>query len=123
MSPDVELETGTPYFGTWCNTNPKSTGMPEVEFAAREGGLTLRIAGGTAADRLVVPAEVFVDHDAATMPEKVMANYELTHTSVCMHGWIKQGVLVLAIFRKFKDGSGRLNYFDREFFYKIDRRC
>ena len=83
----------------------------------------MRLGGGTPSDRLEVPAQVFVDDDAATMSEKVMANYELTDTSVCMHGWIKQGVLVLAIFRKVKDGSRRVNYFDREFFFKIDRRC
>lgn len=123
MSQGLESETGTPYVGTWCNTNAKSTGMPEVDFIARDGGLTLRLGGGTPSDRLEVPAQVFVDDDAATMSEKVMANYELTDTSVCMHGWIKQGVLVLAIFRKVKDGSRRVNYFDREFFFKIDRRC
>jgi hypothetical protein len=41
---------------------------------------------------------------------------------VQLHGWVKQGVLVLALFRRFKDAIGESSYFDREFFYRTGRQ-
>ena len=40
---------------------------------------------------------------------------------VQLHGWVKQGVLVLALFRRFEDAIGKSSYFDREFFYRTSR--
>ena len=40
---------------------------------------------------------------------------------VQLHGWVKQGILVLALFRRFKDAIGASSYFDREFFYRTGR--
>jgi hypothetical protein len=94
--------------------------MAELRFAFTERGLALRVTGGALAGRFDAQADVFVDDDAATAPEKIMVHQDLPETEVVMHGWIKQGVLVLAIFRKFKGGSGRSNYFDREFFFRAD---
>lgn len=37
---------------------------------------------------------------------------------VLLHGWVKQGVLVLALFYGFPTGDSRSSYFDREFFYR-----
>ena len=53
-------------------------------------------------------------------PARVKALYDLGFNDVLLHGWVKQGVLVLALFRRLKGGSGGSNYFDREFFYRED---
>ncbi len=123
MSVLVDMKAGRPFLGTWRNTNPKSTGMAEVEFAPREGGLTMRVDGDAPIERFEARAEIFADDDAATMPEKIMVFKDLEHINIVMHGWVKQGVLVLAIFREFKGTGGRSNYFDREFFYRVEETC
>ena len=64
--------------------------------------------------------EVYNEVGAASEPAKIKARYDLGSMDVQLHGWVKQGVLVLALFRRFKDESGGSNYFDREFFYRTD---
>jgi hypothetical protein len=120
MSTMANLKIGSPFLGTWRNTDPRSPGIAEVKFAARDGGLALCLRGGRPIDQFEARAEIFVGDDGATAPEKIMAHHDLGSVDIVLHGWVKQGILVLAIFRKFTDGVGRSNYFDREFFYRAD---
>ena len=48
---------------------------------------------------------------------------DLGSMEVQLHGWVKQGVLVLALFRRFKGEAGESSYFDREFFYLTDEHA
>jgi hypothetical protein len=66
--------------------------------------------------------EAYAEVGAASDPARIRAAYDLGAMEVLLHGWVKQGVLVLALFRRFKngDGGGGANYFDREFFYRAD---
>jgi hypothetical protein len=64
--------------------------------------------------------EIYTELGIASEPAKIKARYDLGLLDVLLHGWVKQGVLVLALFRRFKDESVRSNYFDREFFYRTD---
>jgi hypothetical protein len=94
--------------------------MAGLTLSAGEGGFVLRASGALPADCFEAPAEVFVGEDGGTAPEKLLASRELDTLYLTMHGWVKQGVLVLAIFRRFKGQGGHANYFDREFFYRAD---
>ena len=64
--------------------------------------------------------EIYTEVGIASEPAKIKAHYDLGLIDVLLHGWVKQGVLVFALFRRFKDESGGSNYFDREFFYRTD---
>ena len=64
--------------------------------------------------------EIYTEVGAASEPAKIKAHYDLGLLDVLLHGWVKQGVLVLALFRRFKDESSGSNYFDREFFFRSD---
>ena len=120
MSTIADLKLGSTFLGTWRNTDPSSRGITEVTFATREGELALRARGGRPSDQFEARAEIFVGDDGATAPEKFMAHHDLGSMEIDLHGWVKQGVLVLAIFRKFTNAVGGSNYFDREFFYSAD---
>ena len=61
--------------------------------------------------------KVFADHVDSPEGTKFSMVYEFGFMQVRMHGWVKLGVLVIAVFNLFTDDSGRSNYFDREFFY------
>ena len=61
-----------------------------------------------------------LEHSGLDEPTKMRASYDFGFMDVVLHAWVKQGVLVIAIFNRFRDASGRSNYFDREFFYRAE---
>lgn len=111
------------FLGTWRNTNSEACSIASVAFAASDGGLTMRVQGADGSDPRdwgTTAVEIYTEEGTASEPAKIKARYDLGPIDVLLHGWVKQGVLVFALFRRFTDGSGRSNYFDREFFYRMD---
>jgi hypothetical protein len=111
------------FVGTWRNTNSEGPGIVLVSFAATDDGLRMRIVARDDSglhDWGTTAVEIYTEVETASDPAKVKASYDLGLMDVLLHGWVKQGVLVLAFFRRFKDASGRSNYFDREFFSRTD---
>jgi hypothetical protein len=110
------------FLGRWVSTNPRTTGLAEAEFSDGPAGTTMRILGasegGAPIDWGTTAAALFVDDQAQSAPSKVGASYDFGFMSVLLHGWVKQGVLVLAVFSRFRDDDGRSNHFDREFFFR-----
>jgi hypothetical protein len=110
--------------GSWRNTNETGSGIVSVSFAPTADGGTLCVRGrdrSDANDWGTTAAEVYNEIGAASEPAKIKARYDLGSMDVELHGWVKQGVLVLALFRRFRDAPGQASYFDREFFYRTDR--
>ena len=64
--------------------------------------------------------DVYSDAVASRRGTNFKAAYEFEFMRVDMHGWVKLGVLVIAVFTRFTDNSGRLSYFDREFFHALE---
>ena len=111
------------FVGTWRNTNSERPAIVSVSFATTEDGVTMGIFGpddSVLHDWGTTAVEIFTEVGTASEPTKIKARYDLGSMDVLLHGWVKQGVLVLALFRRFKDESGGSNYFDREFFYRTD---
>jgi hypothetical protein len=111
------------FIGLWRNTASEGSSIDSVSFAATDPGQTMQAVGRDGAglrDWGTADVEVYVEVGAASDPAKIKVFYDLGSMDVLLHGWVKQGVLVLALFRRFKDGSGRSDYFDREFFYRTD---
>lgn len=111
------------FVGLWRNTNSNGSAIVSVSFMVTEDGSTMHIMGhddSCPADWGTTAVEVYTEVGAASEPAKIKACYDLGSMDVLLHGWVKQGVLVLALFRQYKDESGRSNYFDREFFYRAD---
>jgi hypothetical protein len=82
--------------GSWQNTNTTGSGIASVSFATTDDGGTLCVQGRDRSDA----------NDWGTATVEI---------------YIKQGVLVLALFRRFNDTIGESSYFDREFFYRTGR--
>jgi hypothetical protein len=111
------------FLGRWRNTNAATAGMAEVSFSMSQGAPVLRVFGageGRAIDWGEARVELFADGVSLAEPTKMKASYDFGFMDVLLHAWVKQGVLVIAVFNRFKDDSGRSNYFDREFFYRAD---
>ena len=81
----------SPLAGTWYNTDKESRGIVRIVAAAGDGIFTVQAFGA------------FYDH-----------GFLRTH----LQAKVNRGVLVVAMFNEFTDGSGRSSYFTREFYHR-----
>jgi hypothetical protein len=49
------------------------------------------------------------------------AFYDFGFMETQLQAHVRQGVLIIAKFDRFKDNSGRANYFSKEFFYRAEQ--
>jgi hypothetical protein len=119
----VELDL-RPLAGVWENTNPASRGIVRLEVTLRDGGLWLRTFGaavGTATARdwgEAAAGPLFSDGLRSPRGHGFLARYDFGFMESHLQTNLSQGLLIVAAFNLFKDGSGRANYFSREFFHR-----
>ena len=108
--------------GDWRNTNAEGSIARIVCMPVDSGSIDVRAYGryaGTPADWGSVPASVY----AFTFEERAAgafsARFELGEARVDLQANVKLGVLVVVELITFLDGSGRSNFFDREFFHQV----
>jgi hypothetical protein len=124
VRPHSSSSAASTFGGSWRNTNTTGSGIVSVSFCPTDDGGTLCVQGRDRADANdwgTTTVEIYNEIGAVSEPAKIKASYELGSMDVQLHGWVKQGVMVLALFRRFKDAIGESNYFDREFFYRTGR--
>jgi hypothetical protein len=115
-TPSVDMEE---LIGLWKNTNHATRVIRELILTKNGDSYELR-AFGAAAPRdwgtvVVVPHAGGVDaHDAAGF----LAVYEFDFMQMFLAANMNKGLLIIASYNTFHDGSGRSNYFSREFFYR-----
>jgi hypothetical protein len=107
------------FLGRWENTDAETRGIRGVRISDRNGDLSLEIH--SADGRHEADAGLFAEHVAGTAATQLHSFYYGRNELIIMHGWVKMGVLVLAVFRSQAGGSARAGWFDREFFYRADR--
>lgn len=103
--------------GTWRNTNANSDGIVGMIATAEEHVLWIDLFGSSDWGR--VRAEVFYERNDEGLEQPFTASYDFGFMDVVLQGFLRQGVLVILSFTRFKDGSGRSSYFSKEFFYRI----
>lgn len=110
------------YLGTWVNTNSQSQGIARIAFEPDRSGVRLRVFGTGRSE----PAEAIgrVYSEAADSPDgtALQAVCDLGFMEADLQTYIVKGVLVVVSLNRFKDGSGRSNYFAKEFFFKRENR-
>jgi hypothetical protein len=107
--------------GDWRNTNTKSDGIARVLVREDGSGCTIQCYG--AGDRAPydwgeIPAQVFALEPSSGTAKAFSGLYDHGFMKVRVQANVKQGVLVIAYFTEFRDGSPRSNYFSREFYYR-----
>ena len=115
---DIEA---APLLGEWINTNPATRGIVKAVISRSPGGVFVRILGASSpspcdwgearVDALYSSGVQSVDAMAFT------ATYDFGFLETRLEANLSLGLLVIANFNTFRDGSGRSNYFSREFFY------
>jgi hypothetical protein len=108
--------------GVWINTNRDSRGIVKVVVATRNSKLVVR-AFGAADPEPNDWGETEADHIyAGSISSRIAAGftawYHFDFSQIHLQANWNQGLLVLATFTSFTDGSRRSDYFSREFFHR-----
>lgn len=112
-----------PLLGTWLNTNAATRGILRAVLACKGREIVLRILASDAPENYdwgETVADIFAADSSSTEAMAFNAFYDFGFMETQLQGHVRQGVLIIAKFDKFKDDSGRSNYFSKEFFYRTD---
>jgi hypothetical protein len=107
--------------GLWKNTKRATRVVRELTLTKNGDAYELNAVGAGAprdwGKVVVIPHAGSVDtHD----PAGFLAVYEFDFMQMFLAGNMNKGLLIIASYNTFRDGSGRSNYFSREFFYRAD---
>jgi hypothetical protein len=120
VGPQEDITVGQ-FCGDWIGTNTSTRGIARISIRAEDRGLSVRAFGAgehELNDWGTVLAEVFAEGASATRVRAFRAFYDFGFLETWLQAKTEKGVLVIASFNRFKDQSGRSNYFSREFFYR-----
>lgn len=111
----------TPFIGDWLTTNSATRGIARLTIAGDDDGLIIHgfgASGPSSIDWGETRGRVFADSVTSKRGLAFSAAYDFGFKKTYLQAKVKKGVLVVANLNYFKDGSGRSNYFSREFFYR-----
>lgn len=125
LEPGEALASGPlelrPLTGSWRNTNSASRGIVRLEVTEDEDGLRVRAFGAGTPQPLdwgEVPASVlYADSLRSRKGHAFLASFDFGFQESHLQCNLSQGLLIVASFNVFKDGSGRSSYFSREFYH------
>lgn len=110
--------------GAWVNTNPASRGIVRLRLSAADGRLTIRaVAAGDvpAEDWGDIPADaVYGDRLDTSTVIGFTARRDFGGMESHLHANVSLGLLIVAAFHLFTDGSGRASFYAREFYRRTD---
>src|SRR5262245_59839330 len=120
-SPTIGALDLSPLLGLWQKTNEGAQAVRSLEIAPSGDGLLVRTVGDATpwpamwgAVRAESLYSAAIDEPTAAA---FIARYDLGTVDVEMQANLNLGLLVVACFHRFKDGSARADRFTREFFY------
>jgi hypothetical protein len=109
--------TGLP--GTWLNSNPDTNGIARIVISESAGELKLQTYA-VGPDHLIdwgtVPVKLFAANPSSRVAAGFTCAYDFGFVETQLLGMIMKGLLVLAQLHRFKDESGRADYFVREYY-------
>jgi hypothetical protein len=110
-----------PFAGTWINTMRDTQGFVKLIVSNRDGKLFVQAFAAAARDLCdwgEVEAYAFADRAESRKGAGFAAHYDTGSIQVAFQANMNLGLLVLLTFNRFKDGSSRANYINREFFHR-----
>lgn len=111
--------------GVWINSNPETNGIARMEFSEVEGKLSVRV-DAIGPDGLIdwgwVPVKLFAASPKSRATTGFTCTYDFGFAETRLQAMIMKGLIVLAQFHEFKDDSGRMGYFVREYFAVVHDR-
>jgi hypothetical protein len=111
----------TPLIGHWTNTNPATSGITHFDLFPRGDRFFLRASGaGSAGDWGEAEATPHAYDAASQRAVAFLARYAFGFAEIILAANENKGLIIIASYHRFTDGSRRANYFKREFFYRAE---
>jgi len=111
--------------GVWINSNPDTNGIARMEFSGAEGELSVRV-DGIGPNGLIdwgrAPVKLFTASPKSRATAGFTCTYDFGFAETRLQAMIMKGLIVLAQVHKFKDDSGRMDFFVREYFAVVHDR-
>jgi hypothetical protein len=114
----------SPLWGTWINFDKKSRGTARIILALQNDGLQVHAFGAYSpelCDWGTVPATAFTESVSAKNAIGFRAIYDFGFLETMLAAYLNKRLLVVDSYNRFRDGSGRSQYFLRDHFYQEDR--
>lgn len=110
----------SPLIGDWVNSNPETDYIWKITVAKRDGLLIVRAYGAHSPEPLDWgEAEAIAYVTGETLNAVGFhARYDFGEIETYLAANQKLGILVIQSYTSFKDRSGRMNHFAREFFHR-----
>ena len=110
--------------GRWANTNRETRGIAECEIQRDGDGFSIQIFGAGEDGPIAWPlvrtkALANLEEEAGQRTIALAANFEFGFMKSEIYIRVNKGVLVIVLYNTFQDDSGRSNYLNREFFYRV----
>lgn len=105
--------------GTWVNSNPETSGLARLSMLEEGGKLRLRVyAVGPEGliDWGTAEAQPFTATPSSRVGTGFTCVYDFGFAETELQAMLLKGLMVLAQLHRFKDASGRMDYFVREYF-------
>ena len=105
--------------GEWSNTHPSATGIARLALTQTGNQVVVRVFGAGHPELFdwgEAPVELFTELPELKQATSFTSFYDLGFMSVWLLVYLNKGVLVVISLTQFQDGSGRSNYWVREFF-------
>jgi hypothetical protein len=107
--------------GSWVNAFRPTGEIARLDIMQRGDGLALKIFGAGEPDPIPWPETTAIPFVSALGSRELTgfeAHCDLGFMETHLAANLKYGTLVIQSYNRFKDGSGRARYFNREFFHK-----
>src|SRR5262245_20332023 len=104
--------------GVWVNSNPDSTGIARLVIEEK-GKLSVRVSAigpEGLIDWGAADAAIFTSAPSSKVAAGFTCRYDFGFSETRLQAMLLKGLMVLAILTSFRDDSGRVDYFVREYF-------
>jgi hypothetical protein len=111
----------TDLLGTWINTYRATRSLRRFTLAPSESGYSIETSVATeAGGQTLGKTEVrpFSPNVNSRKADGFTAQYDFSFLEMSLAAYCAKGLIVVSQYTRFKDGSGRPDYFNREFFFK-----
>jgi hypothetical protein len=121
VAPPGGVRDLTALLGAWFNTDKNTGGLVRMVLGGTPEDFTVHAFGAGSPmphDWGLTPAVAYAAGVGSSDGMAFSAIYDFGFVETFLAAYTKSGILVLDTFNVFKDGSGRSNYFSREFFHR-----
>jgi hypothetical protein len=109
------------FLGNWVNTFRDTRSITRFVLARATAGYTITTYVADGVEDLGAAAVVpFAPNVDSRNADGFMAQYDFGFLEMSLAAYYAKGLIVVSQYTRFKDQSGRPDYFNREFFFKED---